>query len=201
MLRVGLTGGLATGKSFVGRALADLGCHLLQADELGHAALEPGGGAYQGAVEVFGRGILDPEGRIDRRRLGLRVFASPEDLARLNALVHPVVIAQQQTWFEELERRDPRAIGVVEAAILIETGSYRRFSKLILTVCEPDQQIERAMKRDGLSREEVLRRLDRQMPLTEKRHYADYVIDTSGDKADTLDQVARLYAMLRSLEP
>jgi dephospho-CoA kinase len=201
MLRVGLTGGLATGKSFVGRALADLGCHLLQADELGHAALEPGGGAYQGAVEVFGRDILDPEGRIDRRRLGLRVFSSPEDLDRLNALVHPVVIAQQQTWFEELELRDPRAIGVVEAAILIETGSYRRFSKLILTVCEPDQQIERAMKRDRLAREEVLRRLERQMPLAEKRRYADYVIDTSGDKADTLDQVARLYAMLRSHEP
>jgi dephospho-CoA kinase len=201
MLRVGLTGGLATGKTFVGRALADLGCHLLQADELGHAALDPEGGAYQGAIDAFGREILDSGGRIDRRRLGLRVFASPEDLARLNALVHPVVIAQQQTWFEELERRDPRAIGVVEAAILIETGSYRRFSKLILTVCEPDQQIERAMKRDGLSREEVLRRLDRQMPLAEKRRYADYVIDTSGDKADTLDQVARLYAMLRSYEP
>lgn len=201
MLRVGLTGGLATGKTFVGRALANLGCHLLQADELGHAALEPGGGAYQGAIEAFGREILDDGGRIDRRRLGLRVFASPEDLARLNALVHPVVIAQQQTWFEELERRDPRAIGVVEAAILIETGSYRRFSKLILTVCEPDQQIERAMKRDGLSREEVLRRLDRQMPLDEKRRYADYVIDTSGDKAGTLDQVARLYASLRSHEP
>lgn len=201
MLRVGLTGGLATGKTFVGRALANLGCHLLQADELGHAALEPGGGAYQGAIEAFGREILDDGGRIDRRRLGVRVFASPEDLARLNALVHPVVIAQQQTWFEELERRDPRAIGVVEAAILIETGSYRRFSKLILTVCEPDQQIERAMKRDGLSREEVLRRLDRQMPLDEKRRYADYVIDTSGDKAGTLDQVARLYALLRSHEP
>jgi len=201
MLRVGLTGGLATGKTFVGRALTNLGCHLLQADELGHAALEPGGGAYQGAIEAFGLEILDDGGRIDRRRLGLRVFASPEDLARLNALVHPVVIAQQQTWFEELERRDPRAIGVVEAAILIETGSYRRFSKLILTVCEPDQQIERAMKRDGLSREEVLRRLDRQMPLDEKRRYADYVIDTSGDKAGTLDQVARLYALLRSHEP
>ena len=201
MLRVGLTGGLATGKTFVGRALANLGCHLLQADELGHAALEPGGGAYQGAIEAFGLEILDDGGRIDRRRLGLRVFASPEDLARLNALVHPVVIAQQQTWFEELERRDPRAIGVVEAAILIETGSYRRFSKLILAVCEPDRQIERAMKRDGLSREEVLRRLDRQMPLDEKRRYADYVIDTSGDKAGTLDQVARLYALLRSHEP
>lgn len=201
MLRVGLTGGLATGKSFVGRALEGLGCHLLKADELGHAVLEPGGGAYQGAIEAFGREILDPEGRIDRRRLGFRVFASPEDLARLNALVHPVVIARQQTWFEELELSDPRAIGVVEAAILIETGSYRRFSKLILTVCDPDQQIDRAMKRDGLSREEVLRRLDRQMPLAEKRQYADYVIDTSGDKADTLDQVARLYAMLRSIEP
>jgi dephospho-CoA kinase len=201
MLRVGLTGGLATGKSLVGRALASHGCHLLQADELGHEALEPGGGAYDTVIEAFGREILAPDGRIDRRLLGSRVFANPQALERLNELVHPIVIAQQQVWFDELERRDPRAIGVVEAAILIETGSYRRFSKLILTVCDPDQQIERAMKRDGLSREEVLRRLERQMPLEEKRRYADYVIDTSGAKSATLAQVARLYDTLRSLEP
>lgn len=201
MLRVGLTGGLATGKSFVGRALAGHGCHLLEADALGHAALEPAGGAYHAAVEVFGSGILDEQGRIDRRRLGAIVFADPAQLERLNALVHPVVIAHEERWFRELESRDPRAIGVVEAAILIETGSYRRFSKLVLTVCETEQQIERAMKRDGLTREHVLRRLEHQMPLAEKRRYADYVIDTSGPKQETLLQAARLYDALRSLEP
>lgn len=200
MLRVGLTGGLATGKSFVGHALAAHGCHLLQADALGHAALERGGGAYGEVVAAFGRQILDETGAIDRRKLGSLVFDDPALLARLNAMVHPVVIAQQQTWFEDLERRDPHGIGVVEAAILIETGSYQRFQKLILTVCPRELQVERAMKRDGLTREEVLRRLDRQMPLEEKRRYADYVIDTSGDKAGTLDQVARLYNTLRSLE-
>lgn len=201
MLRVGLTGGLATGKSFVGRALAAHGCHLLEADALGHAALEPAGGAYAAAVAAFGPGIVDPQGRIDRRRLGAIVFADPAQLARLNAIIHPVVIAREEEWFREIEDRDPRGIGVVEAAILIETGSYRRFSKLVLTVCATEQQIERAMKRDGLSRREVLSRLEHQMPLEEKRRFADYVIDTSGPREETLRQVARLYQSLRSLEP
>lgn len=201
MLRVGLTGGLATGKSFVGRALESLGCHLLQADAIGRAALEPEGDAYPAVVEAFGPAILDAQGRIDRRKLAALVFSDPAQLERLNALVHPVVIAHEERWFRALESRDPRAIGVVEAAILIETGSYRRFSKLVLTVCQPEQQIERAMKRDALTREQVLRRLEHQMPLEEKRRYADYIIDTSGAKQDTLRQVARLYESLRSLEP
>jgi dephospho-CoA kinase len=201
MLRVGLTGGLATGKTFVGRALESHGCHLLQADATGRAALEPDGAAYPAVVEAFGTAILDEHSRIDRRRLAALVFSDPAQLERLNALIHPVVIAHEEQWFREIESLDPRAIGVVEAAILIETGSYRRFSKLVLTVCQSEQQIERSMKRDALTREQVLRRLENQMPLEEKRRYADYVIDTSGAKQDTLRQVARLYDSLRSLEP
>jgi dephospho-CoA kinase len=201
MLRVGLTGGLASGKSFVGRALAGLGCRLLKADELGHAALEPGAPAYRPVLEAFGPEILDASNRIDRRRLASIAFADPARLAQLNALIHPIVIAQEEAWFQDLLRQDPRAIGVVEAAILIETGSYRRFDKMVLAVCSREQQIERAMKRDALSRDEVLRRLERQMPLEEKRRFADYVIDTSGSKEDTILQTARLYETLRSLEP
>lgn len=201
MLRVGLTGGLATGKSFVGRALAELGCRLLKADDIGHAVLEPGGEAYAGAVREFGSEILDEDGSIVRRKLGAVVFGHPEKLKRLNEIVHPAVIAQEEQWMRQIESQDPASIVVVEAAILIETGSYRRFQTLVLTVCGEEQQIERAIKRDGLSREEVLDRLRRQMPLEEKRKFANYVIDTSGEKEQTLEQVSRLYGELRGLQP
>lgn len=201
MLRVGLTGGLATGKSFVGRALAELGCRLLKADDIGHAALLPGGEAYEEVVREFGPGILDAEGVIVRRLLGTAVFGDPDKLKRLNEIVHPAVIAHEERWLQDVEREDPHSIAVVEAAILIETGSYRRFQTLVLTVCSQEQQIERAMKRDNLSRDEVLDRLRRQMSLEEKRKYANYVIDTSGEKEQTLEQVSRLYGQLRGLTP
>jgi len=199
VLRVGLTGGLATGKSFVGQCLVRSGCHLLKADEIGHQVIEPGGAAYQKVVEFFGPEILVPEGRIDRRKLGAIVFSDPERLRLLNSLIHPAVIRREEEWFEQLQAADPKAIGVVEAAILIETGSYRRFDRIVLVVCAPEQQVERAMRRDALSREEVQARIARQMPLDEKRAYAHWVIDTSGDKRDTETQVLELYNQLRRL--
>ncbi len=199
MLRIGLTGGLATGKSFVGQSLAALGCHLLKADDLGHAVLQPGGEAYDAVVRAFGEEILDARRLIDRRALGALVFHDPEKLKLLNSLVHPAVIEKEEQWLRAVEREHPRALAVVEAAILIETGSYQRFQKIVLTVCATEQQIERAIKRDGLAREEVLNRLRRQMPLEEKRKYADYVIDTSGEKEMTLEQVRRLHAALLEL--
>jgi dephospho-CoA kinase len=199
MLRVGLTGGLASGKSFVGEALASLGCHLLKADELGHQLLMPGTPVYEKVVAEFGPAILDSEGRIIRRALASLVFADPRRLARLNAIVHPAVIEEEERWMQAVAARDPHGIAVVEAAILIETGSYRRFDKIVLAVCPDELQIERAMKRDGLSREEALQRLQRQMPLEEKRKFADYIIDTSGPKEQTLAQVRRLYEELRRL--
>ncbi|MGD0014905.1 MAG: dephospho-CoA kinase [Bryobacteraceae bacterium] len=199
MLRVGLTGGLATGKSFVGQALASLGCHLIRADELGHAALEPGGEAYAAVVGEFGGGILEPDGRISRRRLAAAVFGDPARLAALNRLVHPPVIRREEELLAELEARDPHGIAVLEAAILIENGSYRRFRKIILAVCRDEQQIERARERDGLTLPEALARLARQMPLEEKRKFADYIVDTSGTKEDTLRQVRETYNLLRSI--
>lgn len=199
MLRVGLTGGLASGKSFVGESLAALGCHLLKADELGHRLLMPGTPVYEKVVSAFGRAVLDDEGRIMRRALASIVFEDPDRLAMLNAIVHPAVIEQEERWMREVSATDPHGIAIVEAAILIETGSYRRFDKIVLAVCSDEQQVERAMKRDGLSRDEAMARLRRQMPLAEKRKFADYVIDTSGDKEQTLAQVRRLYAELRKL--
>lgn len=199
MLKVGLTGGLASGKTFVGEALAGLGCHLIQADQLGHEVLLPGGEAYDAVVREFGPGILDPDGTIDRHQLGAEVFDRPERLALLNSFVHPSVVRREEEWIARTRDADPHGIAIVEAAILIETGSHRRFDRLIVVVCGEEQQIQRAMKRGGLAREEVLARLRRQMPLAEKRKYADYVIDTSGAKEDTLRQTREVYESLRRM--
>jgi len=201
MLRVGLTGGLASGKSFVGRALADQGCLLIQADELGHQVLEPGGEAYDGVIREFGPGIVRADGTIDRPKLAALVFHDSERLAALNALVHPPVWDRERRLMDEYAAAHPHGIAVVEAAILVETGSYRNFSKLIVAVCSEEQQIERAMSRGGMTREQVLDRLRRQMPLAEKIKYADYVIDTSGAKESTLAQTRGVYQALLALNP
>ena len=199
MLRIGLTGGLASGKSFVGRTLSDLGCFLIKADDLGREVEEPGGEAYDGIIQEFGPAILNPDGSINRRRLAAEAFRDPERLKRLNALVHPPVRMRERLLQEEFEREHPDGIAVTEAAILIETGSYRNYDKLIVATCRPEQQIERSMARDHLTREEVLDRMRRQIPLEEKLKYADYPIDTSGTKEDTLAQTRAVYDALRSM--
>lgn len=199
MLRIGLTGGLASGKSFVGHAFADLGCHFIEADDLGHQVLLPDGEAYADVVREFGQGILKPDGFIDRRKLGALVFDQPALLEKLNRLVHPPVGARQAKMIAEIAARDPKAIVVVAAAILVETGSYKRFDRLIVVTCTLEQQIERAMKRGPSTREEVLARLSRQLPLEQKVRLADYVIDTSGTKENTLEQVRTVFELLRSI--
>ncbi|HUK16810.1 MAG TPA: dephospho-CoA kinase [Bryobacteraceae bacterium] len=200
MLKVGLTGGLASGKTFVGEALASFGCLLVQADRLGHQVLEPGGEAYDEVVGEFGAEILDPDGHINRRRLAAMVFGSPSRLERLNGLVHPPVLRREEELIAAFTARQPHGIAVVEAAILIETGSYRRFDRIVLVTCTGEQQRERALRRDGAAESDVLARLSRQMPLAEKRKYADFVIDTSGTKEDTLRQTRSVYDALRRIE-
>jgi len=199
MLRVGLTGGLASGKTFVGHALRDLGCHLIEADELGHQVLLPGAEAYDAVIHTFGDGILDDDRHIDRHKLSELVFGNPELLAKLSSLVHPPVAQRQADAIAAIAKADPDAIVVVEAAILVETGSYKKFDRLVVAVCTPEQQMERALKRGTYTKEEVLARLSRQLPLEEKLRVADYVIDTSGAKENTLEQVRTLYGSLRSL--
>ena len=201
MLKVGLTGGLACGKSFVGEALADMGCLLIQADELGHEALAPGGAAYEAVIREFGREILTAENTIDRKALAAQVFGHPDRLARLNAIVHPAVFRREDELIARFAAHEPDGIAVVEAAILIETGAYKRFDKLILVTCEAEQQVERAMRREGAVESDVRARLSRQMPLDEKRKYADFVIDSSGEKEDTLRQTRAVYQVLRRSEP
>lgn len=200
MLKIGLTGGLACGKSFVGEALASYGCYLIRADELGHEALARGGAAFEPAVAEFGCDILDPAGEIDRRRLAARVFGDAEALARLNRLVHPAVQRREEQLMSEFRAREPQGIAVVEAAILIENGRYKNFDHLILVTCSEEQQVARAIHRGGLDEAEVRARLSRQMPLAEKRKFADFVIDTSGAKQETLRQTRAVYETLRRIE-
>jgi dephospho-CoA kinase len=199
MLKVGLTGGYATGKSLVAKELERLGCHLIYADELGHQVLQPDGEAYAATLETFGREILKADGTIDRRRLGEIVFASPELLERLSSLVHPAVIRLEERLLEEFQREDPHGIAIVEAAILIETGRYAVFDRVILTSCDEETQIARGMKRDHATREQVLARLGKQLPLSEKQRHAHYVVDTSGPKEETARQVQRVYRDLKEI--
>lgn len=194
MLRVGLTGGLASGKSFVGAELAKLGCYVISADEIGHEVLLPDGEAYAPVLAEFGNQILDDGAQIDRAKLAAIVFHDPARLEKLNSIVHPAVSRRQQA----LIATQNAAIVVVEAAILVETGSFRRFDKLIVVVCPREQQIERALNR-GLGLEDIMARLDRQLALEEKRKFADYVVDTSGTKEETLAQTRQVYESLRSL--
>ncbi len=151
-------------------------------------------------VQEFGREILTSEGTIDRRALAARVFGDPEQLARLNALVHPPVIRREDASIAEFAASHPDGIAVVEAAILIETGSYSRFDKMILVTCTEEQQVERALRREGALEKDIRARISRQMPLAEKRKYADFVIDTSGEKEDTLRQTRAVYDVLRRIQ-
>jgi dephospho-CoA kinase len=161
--------------------------------------MQPEGPAYAPIVEKFGSEILLPDGHIDRPRLGRIVFADSARLKELNAIVHPAVFAREDKLVEDAMIHDPCGIVIIEAAILIETGRYRAFDRLILTVCSEELQIERAIKRDQLPRDEVLKRIQRQLPLSEKIGLADYVIDTSGSKEETIGRVQTVHKALKEL--
>lgn len=196
MLRVGLTGGMATGKSFVAAELQRLGCDVLQADQVGHRLLQAGGAAVPAVVKAFGPEVQNAEGGIDRSTLAAIVFNDAAKLAELNGIVHPLVFQQEEDWMATLR---PDAIAVVEAAILIESGSYRRFQQIILTTCDETVQLARAMARSGQTEQEVRARLARQLPLAQKRQFADHIIETSGSPESTIEQTRAVYQKLRSL--
>jgi dephospho-CoA kinase len=196
LLKVGLTGGYATGKSFVAAELKRLGCNVIAADKLGHEVLGPNGAAYLPTVETFGPEILNPDATIDRKRLGQLVFASKPLLEKLNSIVHPAVYQLEDKLLREFAENNPTGIAVVEAAILIETGRYREYSVLILTTCSEETQIARGIERDHLTREQVIDRLHNQLPLNEKKKFAQYIIDTDRPKAETSKQVEEVFAEL-----
>jgi dephospho-CoA kinase len=201
MLRVGLTGGVACGKSTVGRMLAARGAHMLQADTLAHRLYQPGEPIYSAVVQRFGREILNCNGEIDRKRLANAAF--PGRIAELNAIVHPAVLDAQNRWMSECEGSDPTGIAVVEAALILEAGAAGDFDKLIVVTCDFEQKVERYARRAKCSleeaRSEVLRRSSAQLPDSEKAARADFVIDNSGTLEATTRQAAALWGKLHSL--
>ena len=179
MLRVGLTGSIAVGKSFVASIFSDLGCHVLDADETAREVVLPGSAGLAAVAEAFGNDVLNPDGTLNRQQVGEIVFADEEKRQQLNHILHPFIIARQDEIMREWEREDPDGIGIIDAALMIESGGYRRFDKLIVVHCRPEVQLERLMLRNKLSRDEAQARIDAQMPQAEKQKYADFLIDTS----------------------
>jgi dephospho-CoA kinase len=191
MLRVGLTGGIASGKTTVARMLQNLGVPVLEADPLAHFLIEPGESAYEAVVREFGTEVLRADGFVDRSKLAEIVFADREKLERLNRIVHPGVREAIERWFTELEQGGGVRVAVVEAALLVEAGYRDQLDRLVVAWCRPEQQLERLLAR-GLTREQAERRIAAQMPAEEKRRLADDVIDCSGSLEDTRRQVEAL---------
>ncbi len=196
MLRVGLTGGMASGKSTVASMLRSHDCPILDADTIGHELLESGQDAHNETVAAFGKEILDQYGNIDRGSLGKIVFADPEKLNRLNAILHPRIHDVIQSWFAALDRADPPDVAVVEAALLVESGFYKSLDKLIVCWCRPEQQIDRMIER-GLTPEQAQQRIAAQMPNEAKLKLADATIDCSGSIEETERLVASTLAKLK----
>jgi len=202
VLKVGLTGGFACGKSTVAKMCSDLGAHLIYADKIAHELYRPGQQVYEELVKRFGQEIVQPDGEIDRAKLATIVFNNGR-VEELNKIVHPAVIRRQEQLMYEISTREPNAVIMVEAALIFEAGAKNRFSKMIVVTCRPDQKVARYAQRAGIDEavatEEVQRRSKAQLPDEEKMRRADYVIDNSGSLERTRQQVERVYAVLKTL--
>lgn len=200
MLKVGLTGSIAVGKSFVLEIFRELGVFVLDADLTAREVVAANTKGLQLIVENFGEGILQPNGELDRIKLGAIVFADEAKRQLLNSIVHPLVHESQSDWLTQRESENPRGIAIIDAALMIESGGWKRFHKLIVVFCEPALQLERLILRNNLSETEALKRINSQMPQEEKKKYADFLIDTSKDFEDTRRQTIEIYKRLKLIE-
>lgn len=205
MLKIGLTGGIASGKSVVGEMFVKLGAHLIQSDAIAHWLMEPGRPVHEQIVQSFGQGILNPDRTINRSKLAEAAFGGPDSssaprVEELNTIVHPVVIRYENEWMDDIGARDPHAIAIVEAALILEAHTADRFDYLIVVTCTPGQRVERFARRHHISEDaacaEVERRMAAQLPDKDKIKAADFVIDNSGSRDATEKQVEGVYSML-----
>lgn len=199
MLKAGLTGSIAVGKSFVLDVMRELGCRVLDADQTAREVVAKGMPGLAEIVGAFGKDVLTDAGELDRKRMAEIVFADASKRALLNSIVHPRVIAAQDEWISEAERSDPQGIAVIDAALMIESGGYRRFDRLIVVWCLPAIQLKRLIARGDLSEADARRRIAAQMSQDEKKEYADDLIDTSRGFDDTRQQTEDLVRRLRKL--
>lgn len=201
MLKIGLTGGIASGKSLVSRMFVELGAHCIDADQIAHDLMALGGPAYDEVVRTFGSEILNPDKSVNRAKVAELAFDKRRPkIYELNRILHPGVIERYETWMEDIRRRDPDAIAILEAALVLEAGLRRRFDKIVVVTCKPQQRIERWAQRFNLDPEtakvEVTRRMMAQAPDEAKIQAADYVIDNSGSVEETRKQVEKVYEAL-----
>ncbi len=197
-LLVGLTGGIATGKSTVSALLRQLGCEIIDADLLAREVVEPGQPAWTTIVAEFGQDVLTGDGTLDRKKLGAIVFADPERRRRLEAITHPAIRERFQARLDELAEKGFTGIVIFDAAVMIESGNYKNMDRLVVVVTDEPTQMSRLRGRDGTDDAEGRRKIASQMPLSEKAKLADYVIDNSGDRHATAEQVRRVFAALMS---
>jgi dephospho-CoA kinase len=210
MLKVGLTGGIAAGKSVVGEMFVALGAHLVQADRIAHSLMQPGEAVYNEVVRHFGREILNPDGGVNRAKLAEVAFGPASDadgkrssrIEELNRIVHPVVIRSQDEWMHAISLQDPKGVAIVEAALLLEAGVANHFDRLIVVTCGAEQRVVRFAARQKITveaaRKEVVRRMAAQLPDEEKIKAADYVIDNSGSLDQTREQAHQVWEKLRA---
>ncbi len=206
MLKVGLTGGIASGKSIVGEMFVALGAHLIQADAIAHELMQPGQAVYDEVVARFGREILNADGSINRPKLAEAAFGAAGEkstrVKELNQIVHPAVVRRQEEWMNAVGRSDGRAVAIVEAALILEAGAAKQFHRLIVVTCSDEQRAARFAARQGIdlesARKEVERRMAAQLPDTEKVKAADFVIDNSGSLDQTRGQVQEVWERLRA---
>jgi dephospho-CoA kinase len=197
ILRVGLTGGIASGKSTIVRMLAGLGCITVDADAIVARLYRPGEAGHEVIIETYGTEILQPDGEIDRKKLADIAFSTPENAKKLNALIHPLVIAEQARLFRDADERGEDAVYIVEATLLLESGGRQRFDRIVVVDVDPQVQMARAIGR-GVTPEEATRRIANQMPREERLRHADYVIDNNGGEGAALAEAARVYELLRA---
>jgi dephospho-CoA kinase len=195
ILRVGLTGGIASGKSTILRMLAWLGCVTVDADAIVARLYRRGEAGHEAIVRTYGKDVLRPDGEIDRKKLAARAFANADEAKKLNALIHPIVVAEEARLMREADERGEDAIYVVEATLLLEAGGRQRYDRIVVVDVEPAVQVARAIGR-GMTPDDVASRIAHQMPRDERLRHADYVIDNSGDERAALEEVRRVYALL-----
>ena len=196
MLRVGLTGSIAVGKSFVCNVFRELDCHVLDADRIARDVVRKGTPGLEKIVSEFGDEVLTAAGELDRPKMASIVFGDEKKRLVLNSIVHPLVFDEQNRWLAECGSTDPDGIAIVDAALMIESGGYRRFEKLIVVWCEPGIQFERLIKRDRLNEADARKRIASQMPQDKKKKFADFLIDTSAGFDDTRDQCRQVHSKL-----
>ena len=197
MLKVGLTGSIATGKSFVCEVFRELGCHVIDADRTARHVVKAGTPGLAKIADEFGPDVITADGELDRPKMAAIIFADEQKRLLLNSIIHPLVFEVQNKWLAEREAEDPKGIAIVDAALTIESGGYKRFDKLIVVWCEPAIQLQRLELRDDLPETDAKKRIAAQMPQEEKKLYADFLIDTSNGYEDTRRQVIEVYEKLK----